>query len=155
MGPPSGIFVFGKVGAAKLASLWLILADGFGSVFGSVLDGISQMRNFAQKPHCKVGPKALSPPLPAAEYPLKPLTAVGFLWPSRLLDRSPKAALLCQVGASPSGKASVFGIDIPRFESWRPSQFSPCQIGRFVFPSRKALFNHILSLHHTDTIVTN
>ena len=27
------------------------------------------------------------------------------------------------VGASPSGKASVFGIDIPRFESWRPSQY--------------------------------
>ena len=27
-------------------------------------------------------------------------------------------------GASPSGKASVFGTDIPRFESWRPSQFS-------------------------------
>gem|GEM_PF-4861578 len=27
------------------------------------------------------------------------------------------------VGASPSGKASVFGTDIPRFESWRPSQF--------------------------------
>ena len=24
-------------------------------------------------------------------------------------------------GASPSGKASVFGTDIPRFESWRPS----------------------------------
>ena len=27
-----------------------------------------------------------------------------------------------RVGASPSGKASVFGTDIPRFESWRPSQ---------------------------------
>lgn len=26
-------------------------------------------------------------------------------------------------GASPSGKASLFGSDIPRFESWRPSQF--------------------------------
>ncbi len=26
------------------------------------------------------------------------------------------------VGASPSGKAPVFGIGIPRFESWRPSQ---------------------------------
>ena len=29
------------------------------------------------------------------------------------------------VGASPSGKASVFGIDIPRFESWRPSHSMP------------------------------
>ena len=28
------------------------------------------------------------------------------------------------IGASPSGKASVFGTDIPRFESWRPSQSS-------------------------------
>ena len=27
------------------------------------------------------------------------------------------------VGVSPSGKASVFGIDIPRFESWYPSHF--------------------------------
>jgi hypothetical protein len=27
------------------------------------------------------------------------------------------------VGVSPSGKASVFGTDIPRFESWHPSQF--------------------------------
>ena len=26
------------------------------------------------------------------------------------------------VGASPSGKALVFGTGIPRFESWRPSQ---------------------------------
>ncbi len=26
------------------------------------------------------------------------------------------------VGASPSGKAAVFGTAIPRFESWRPSQ---------------------------------
>jgi hypothetical protein len=25
-------------------------------------------------------------------------------------------------GASPSGKAAVFGTAIPRFESWRPSQ---------------------------------
>jgi hypothetical protein len=25
-------------------------------------------------------------------------------------------------GASPSGKAPVFGTGIPRFESWRPSQ---------------------------------
>src|SRR5690606_26153552 len=29
------------------------------------------------------------------------------------------------VGASPSGKAAVFGTAIPRFESWRPSQKSP------------------------------
>ena len=29
-----------------------------------------------------------------------------------------------QVGVSPSGKASVFGTDIPRFESWHPSQLS-------------------------------
>ena len=28
------------------------------------------------------------------------------------------------VGASPSGKASVFGTDIPRFESWRPNHFT-------------------------------
>src|SRR5262245_27571521 len=27
-------------------------------------------------------------------------------------------------GASPSGKAAVFGTAIPRFESWRPSQIS-------------------------------
>ena len=26
------------------------------------------------------------------------------------------------IGASPSGKAAVFGTAIPRFESWRPSQ---------------------------------
>ncbi len=39
-------------------------------------------------------------------------------------DCQPKAATLCvpPIGASPSGKASVFGTDIPRFESWRPSQ---------------------------------
>ena len=29
------------------------------------------------------------------------------------------------IGVSPSGKASVFGIDIPRFESWHPSQKIP------------------------------
>lgn len=28
-----------------------------------------------------------------------------------------------RIGASPSGKAAVFGTAIPRFESWRPSQF--------------------------------
>ncbi len=28
-----------------------------------------------------------------------------------------------RVGASPSGKAAVFGTAIPRFESWRPSHF--------------------------------
>gem|GEM_PF-5179060 len=27
------------------------------------------------------------------------------------------------VGVSPSGKAPVFGIGIPRFESWHPSHF--------------------------------
>jgi hypothetical protein len=27
-----------------------------------------------------------------------------------------------RIGASPSGKAAVFGTAIPRFESWRPSQ---------------------------------
>ena len=27
------------------------------------------------------------------------------------------------LGASPSGKAAVFGTAIPRFESWRPSHF--------------------------------
>ena len=31
------------------------------------------------------------------------------------------SSLTGPVGASPSGKASVFGTDIPRFESWRPS----------------------------------
>jgi hypothetical protein len=29
-------------------------------------------------------------------------------------------------GASPSGKAPVFGTGIPRFESWRPSQCLLC-----------------------------
>ena len=40
--------------------------------------------------------------------------------PSRYLARSAENAE--PVGASPSGKASVFGTDIPRFESWCPSQ---------------------------------
>lgn len=31
---------------------------------------------------------------------------------------------LNRIGASPSGKASVFGTDIPRFDPWRPSQHS-------------------------------
>ena len=35
------------------------------------------------------------------------------------------SSLTGPVGASPSGKASVFGTDIPRFESWRPSQSLP------------------------------
>jgi hypothetical protein len=30
-------------------------------------------------------------------------------------------ARLLVVGVSPSGKASVFGTDIPRFESWYPN----------------------------------
>ena len=34
------------------------------------------------------------------------------------------SSLTAPVGASPSGKASVFGTDIPRFESWRPSHLN-------------------------------
>lgn len=30
----------------------------------------------------------------------------------------------CQLGRGQAVKALVFGISIPRFESWRPSQFS-------------------------------
>ena len=44
----------------------------------------------------------------------------------RIFDPAPGS----QVGASPSGKASVFGIDIPRFESWRPSQSLLCSLNR-------------------------
>jgi hypothetical protein len=29
---------------------------------------------------------------------------------------------MLHLGASPSGKAAVFGTAIPRFESWRPNQ---------------------------------
>ena len=35
-----------------------------------------------------------------------------------------RAGLGNVVGAWPSGKAAVFGIAIPRFESWRPSHIS-------------------------------
>lgn len=49
-----------------------------------------------------------------------PHTPVASSQPSRYLARSAENAE--PVGASPSGKASVFGTDIPRFESWCPSQ---------------------------------
>src|SRR4051812_22641805 len=39
-----------------------------------------------------------------------------------------RGALDRRIGASPSGKAAVFGTAIPRFESWRPSQ--PRMAGR-------------------------
>ena len=68
---------------------------------------------------------------------------IGPLHPSRRLCiyRAP-SSLTGPVGASPSGKASVFGTDIPRFESWRPSHFSsPVKwfrmfVGRSAGPAR-------------------
>lgn len=43
--------------------------------------------------------------------------------PPRQLRRAPPhSRRQRRIGASPSGKAAVFGTAIPRFESWRPSQ---------------------------------
>ncbi len=51
---------------------------------------------------------------------------VAFFGPSALRSAKFRCITRGLGGASPSGKASVFGIDIPRFESWRPSQFIGC-----------------------------
>ena len=52
--------------------------------------------------------------------------------------KAARSGHLPAAGASPSGKASVFGTDIPRFESWRPSQFNFLNkingLQRFQFP---------------------
>ena len=54
----------------------------------------------------------------------------------RLWSR-PRGAELPAIGASPSGKATVFGTVIPRFESWRPSQYINRLAGRYrPLPSR-------------------
>ncbi len=48
--------------------------------------------------------------------------------PDKPVARGGRAAYigaLRRIGASPSGKAAVFGTAIPRFESWRPSQYHP------------------------------
>ena len=75
---------------------------------------------FSGSAHCKAAMKALFPALPAGRL------CAGRIWRDflicpmglRIWVRFWKTRL---DGASPSGKASVFGIDIPRFESWRPS----------------------------------
>jgi hypothetical protein len=49
--------------------------------------------------------------------------AVASLWSGDYVDRGFEGGFE-DLGASPSGKAAVFGTAIPRFESWRPSQIS-------------------------------
>ncbi len=70
--------------------------------------------------HCMPCGKALFPAAPggseAAGFPK------GVLRLGRFGGRGVFKRDKCEDGASPSGKASVFGTDIPRFESWRPSQ---------------------------------
>ena len=53
------------------------------------------------------------------------------------------------LGASPSGKASVFGIDIPRFESWRPSQSPnpPNRLNEPISKRRNRLSRHVRREH--------
>lgn len=56
---------------------------------------------------------------------------IGPLHPSRrLCNYAEPSSLTATVGASPSGKAPVFGIGIPRFESWRPSHFFSSSLTR-------------------------
>ena len=54
----------------------------------------------------------------------QPFQAVG----TSCCEASANRVGTAPVGASPSGKASVFGTDIPRFESWRPSHYSACSM---------------------------
>ena len=58
------------------------------------------------------------------------------------------------VGVSPSGKAAVFGIAIPRFESWYPSQglFSSLKSPIWICASRMYAEPNLLDLYVNGTI---